>query len=176
MMTKFMGNLRILNSGTLSLSKSSVDIQSGAMACFVEGQPVETYSLPKAGIVIETNDVSLDKDPALKDLAKKATKSTSNTVGVRTKIDKSLTCNSEVLTIIEIVELTDSFLELENVGGSVANEDLVAVKALGEISSPRCKVEAYGNNGNLKVAFEGKETSISKEVPLSICDLFNQGL
>lgn len=69
------------------------------------------------------------------------------------------------MIVVEIIELTNNFLKLGNIGGSVANEDLLAIEVLVKKIWPSHEVEADGNNDNPKVACKGKEISVSTEVP-----------
>jgi hypothetical protein len=173
MLTKFMGNPKAVDNGSLSDSKSAVDHRSGAKVQIEDNEAAKTSSIPKAGTIVNhTKGVSLDNSDIFKDGSQAADVPIGNTCKMPTRNEKSPTRDKEVTTTAETLELADNFLELETTDGNSANEDLVAAEALAGISSPRPEDKAVDPTADLNVASEVKETQkVSKPIspaPLKI--------
>ena len=110
--------------------------------------------------------MSLNNGNIFKDGSWAADVPTGNTCKMPTRNQKSPTRDKEVMAAAKILELANSFLQLENADGNSANEDLIVAEAIASISLPRPEDKAVDPTTDLNVASEVKETQkVFKPVP-----------
>jgi hypothetical protein len=156
---KFMCNIKESDGGNPSKSRSAVGHPSVAALPAVEDIPGLDPTSLDSQCVREEKELTLEKHVhAADDVDRASGRDTSEME------EAGATHEEEVFT--ESVDLVDSFLDFDNVGGIEARTDIVAAEALAEISSPKGELPAEMMSSPMIIA-EGKGSAMSKESPPS---------